>query len=116
MVDEGKVALRPAVEISYLAKKEQRDLLETMELELATPSHAQALKLKQFSKEGRLNSDVTLSIMQEQKPNQVEHFKMPRDKLSRYFDAGTPVAKIEETIIKALELYRRRERTRNDAR
>jgi ParB family chromosome partitioning protein len=87
-----------------------------MELELCTPSHAQALKLKQFSQEGRLNNDVTLSIMQETKPNQVEHFKMPRDKLSRYFEAGTPVATIEETIIKALELYRKRQRSRGQER
>jgi ParB family chromosome partitioning protein len=112
MVDENKIAFRPAVEISYLTKDEQQDLLDVMELELATPSLAQAIKLKQFSQEGRLNNDVTLSIIREQKPNQVEHFKMPKDKLSRYFDGGTPVAKIEETIIKALELYRKRERSR----
>jgi len=116
MVDEDKMALRPAVEISYLAEKEQKVLLDTMELELATPSHAQAVKLKQFSQEGRLNSDVTLSIMQEQKPNQADKIKIPRDKISRYFDEGTPVAKIEETIIKALELYRKRERSRGQER
>lgn len=112
MVDNGKMAFRPAVEVSYLAEKEQRDLLETMELELATPSLAQAYKLKQFSQEGRLNGDVTLSIIREQKPNQVDKIKIPREKLSRYFDEGTPVTKIEETIIKALELYRKRERSR----
>ena len=112
MVDDGKMAFRPAVEISYLTEEEQKELLDTMELELATPSLAQAYKLKQFSQEGRLNSDVTLSIIREQKPNQVDKIKIPRDKLSRYFDAGTPVAKIEETIIKALELYRKRERSR----
>jgi ParB family chromosome partitioning protein len=116
MVDEGKVALRPAVEVSYLTEKEQHDLFDTMELELATPSHAQALKLKEFSKAGRLNDGVTLSILREQKPNQVDKIKIPRDKISRYFEKGTPVAKIEETIIKALELYRKRERSRNDAR
>jgi len=116
MVDEGKIAFRPAVEVSYLAENEQRELLDTMELELATPSLAQAIKLKQFSQEGRLSSDVTLSIMQEQKPNQVEKIKIPRDKISRYFDEGTPVAKIEETIIKALELYRKRERSRGQER
>jgi len=116
MVDEGKIAFRPAVEVSYLAENEQRELLDTMELELATPSLAQAIKLKQFSQEGRLSSDVTLSIMQEQKPNQVEKIKIPREKISRYFDEGTPVAKIEETIIKALELYRKRERSRGQER
>jgi ParB family chromosome partitioning protein len=112
MVDEGRMAFRPAVELSYLAKEEQRDLLDKMELELATPSLAQAIKLKQFSQEGRLNGDVALSIMREQKPNQVEKIKIPRDRLSRYFDSGTPQALIEETIIKALELYRKRERSR----
>jgi ParB family chromosome partitioning protein len=116
MVDDGKMAFRPAVELSYLSEKEQRGLLDTMEMELTTPSLAQAIKLKSFSQEGRLNSDVTLSIMREQKPNQVDRIKIPRDRLSRYFDEGTPVATIEATIIKALEMYRRRERQRNDAR
>lgn len=116
MVDESKMAFRPAVEVSYLSEKEQQQLLETMEMELATPSLAQAIKLKQFSQEGRLNSDVTLSIMQEQKSNQVDKIKIPRDRIARYFDEGTPVAKIEDTIVKALELYRKRERSRDDAR
>ena len=116
MVDEGKIAFRPAVEVSYLSEDEQRDLLDTMELELATPSLAQAIKLKQFSQEGRLSNDVTLSIMQEQKPNQVEQFKMPKERINRFFKPGTPAEKIEETIVKALELYQRRERQRNDAR
>ncbi|MDR1183607.1 MAG: ParB/RepB/Spo0J family partition protein [Coriobacteriales bacterium] len=116
MVDEGRMAFRPAVELSYLAEEEQRDLLDKMDLEQATPSLAQAIKLKQFAQEGRLNGDVALSIMREQKPNQVEKIKIPRDKLSRYFDSGTPVAQIEETIIKALEMYRKRERNRGQVR
>jgi ParB family chromosome partitioning protein len=116
MVDDGKMAFRPAVEVSYLSKEEQRDLMNTMELELASPSHAQALKLKQFSQDGRLSADVTLSIMRVQKPNQVEHFKMPKDKLARYFDEGTSAAKIEETILNALEMYRKRERNREHVR
>jgi ParB family chromosome partitioning protein len=116
MVDDGKMAFRPAVEVSYLSEGQQRDLLDTMEMELATPSLAQAIKLKQFSQEDRLNSDVTLSIMREQKPNQVEQFKMPKDRISKFFTPGTPAQKIEDTIIKALELYQRRERQRNDAR
>jgi ParB family chromosome partitioning protein len=116
MVDDNKMAFRPAVEISYLSEKEQRDLMDTMELELASPSHAQALKLKQFSQDGRLSPDVVLSIIREQKPNQVDKIKIPRDRLSRYFDAGTPVAKIEETIFKALDMYRKRERSRGQAR
>jgi ParB family chromosome partitioning protein len=116
MVDEGKMAFRPAVELSYLAEKEQRDLLDTMELELATPSLAQAIKLKQFSQEGRLNTNVALSIMREQKPNQVEQFKMPKDRISRFFKPGTPAEKIEARIIRGLELLERQERSRGDAR
>lgn len=113
LVDEGKIAFRPAVELSYLTEEEQRDLLETMEQELATPSLAQAIKMKQFSQEGRLDSNVMLSILQEQKPNQVEQIKIPKDRISKFFDEGTPVAKIEETILKALEMYRKRERSQD---
>lgn len=116
MVDSGKIAFRPAVELSYLPKEEQQSLLVTMESEDCTPSLAQAIKMKQFSQDKRLNDDVILSIMSEEKPNQVEQFKMPRDKISKFFAPGTPVQKIEETIVKALELYRQRERQRNDAR
>jgi len=116
MVDEGKMAFRPAVEISYLLKEEQQSLFDTMECEDCTPSLAQAIKMKQFSQEGRLNDDVILSILSEEKPNQKEQFKMPRERISKYFPEGTPAQKIEDTIIKALELYRQRERQRNDAR
>ena len=72
--------------------------------------------MKQFSQEGRLNNDVILSILSEEKPNQKEQFKMPRERISKYFAPGTPTQKIEDTIVKALELYRQRERQRNDAR
>ncbi|MDD4494435.1 MAG: ParB/RepB/Spo0J family partition protein [Eubacteriales bacterium] len=113
MVDEGKIAFRPAVEISYLQKPEQASLVDTMQCEDATPSLAQSIKMKQFSQEGRLNEDVILSIMSEEKPNQKEQFKIPREKISRYFPPGTPAQKIEDTIIKALELYRKRERSRD---
>jgi len=116
MVDEGKMAFHPAVEISYLLKEEQQSLFDTMECEDCTPSLAQAIKMKQFSQEGRLNDDVILSILSEEKPNQKEQFKMPRERISKYFPEGTPAQKIEDTIIKALELYRQRERQRNDAR
>lgn len=116
MVDEGKIAFRPAVEISYLLKSEQTSLLETMECEDATPSLAQAIKIKQFSQGGKLNEDVIFSIMQEEKPNQKEQFKMPREKINRYFPAGTPAQKIEDTIIKALELWKQRERNRDMSR
>lgn len=111
MVDDGKIALRPAVELSYLAEKEQHFLLDTMFSEDCTPSHAQAIKMRKFSQEGKLNPDVILSIMQEEKPNQKEQIKIPKERISRYFVPGTPAQKIEDTIIKALELYRKRQRS-----
>lgn len=110
MVDEGKIAFRPAVELSYLPKEQQKALFDTMESEDCTPSLAQAIKMKRFSQEGRLNEDVILSILSEEKPNQKEQFKMPRERISKYFPPGTPAQKIEDTIIKALELYRKRQR------
>ena len=105
-----QMALRPAVELSYLTGAEQKDLLETMTVEDCTPSHAQAIKMREFSEKGKLNPDVILSIMQEEKPNQVEQFKIPRNRIDKFFPAGTPAQKIEDTIVKALEMYRRRER------
>ena len=110
MVDENKIALRPAVELSYLAEEEQRALLDTMECEDCTPSHAQAIKMRKFSEAGNLTDEVILSIMQEEKPNQKEQFKMPKERIAKYFPAGTPVQKMEDTIVKALELYRKRQR------
>lgn len=108
--DKLQMALRPAVELSYLSKDEQNALLEVMEGEDCTPSHAQAIKMREFSEKGKLNPDVILSIMQEEKPNQVEQFKIPRNRIDKFFPAGTPAQKIEDTIVKALEMYRRRER------
>ncbi len=105
-----QMALRPAVELSYLPENEQNALLEVMESEDCTPSHAQAIKIRDFSEKGKLNPDVILSIMQEEKPNQVEQFKIPRNRIDKFFPAGTPAQKIEDTIVKALEMYRRRER------
>ena len=110
MVDENKIALRPAVELSYLAEKEQRLLYEEIGYSDCTPSHAQAIKMRKFAEQGQLTAEVISSIMQEEKPNQKEQFRMPREKISKYFPAGTPAEKIEDTIIKALELYRRRQR------
>ena len=107
-----QMALRPAVELSYLPENEQNALLEVMESEDCTPSHAQAIKIRDFSEKGKLNPDVILSIMQEEKPNQVEQFKMPRNRIDKFFPAGTPAQKIEDTIVKALEMYRKRERGR----
>lgn len=105
-----QMALRPAVELSYLPEAEQIALLEVMESEDRIPSHAQAIKMRTFSEQGKLSPDVILSIMQEEKPNQVEQFKIPRERIDKFFKPGTPAQKIEDTIVKALELYRKRER------
>lgn len=110
MVDEGKIAMRPAVELSYLSESEQMAIQETMEMEDCTPSYAQAIKLRRFSEERKLNGDVILSIIQEEKPNQKEQVKIPKERISKFFAPGTPVQKIEDTIVKALELYRKRQR------
>ncbi len=111
-----QMALRPAVELSYLRKEEQLDLFDLIEEIDATPSHAQALKLRRLS-EGkgpgqRLARDAIVSVMQEEKPNQVVQFKIPKDRIAKFFPAGTPAKKMEETIVQALELYRRRQRDR----
>jgi len=112
MVDDKKISMRPAVELSYLPKEEQEILYDIMESEACTPSHAQAIKIRKFSAEGRLNEDVLLLIMSEEKPNQVEQWKIPKNRLKKYFPSGTSQQKMEETIIKALELYRKREKSR----
>ncbi len=108
--DKPQMALRPAVELSYLTLEEQSSLYELIESEDCTPSHAQAIKMKDFSQAGKLNEDVMLSIMQEEKGNQVEQFKIPKERISKYFAPGTPAQKIEDTIVKALEMYRKRQR------
>lgn len=111
-----QMALRPAVELSYLRKEEQLDLFDLIEELDATPSHAQALQLRQLSEKKapgqRVARDTILFILEQKKPNQVEQFKMSKERISRFFPAGTPAAKMEETIVKALELYRRRQRDR----
>lgn len=116
MVDEEKIAMRPAVEISYLPKTEQEILLDTMQLQDCTPSYAQAIKMRKFSEEGKLDENVLLSILSEEKGNQKERFSMPRERISKFFSAGTPKEKIEDTIVKALELYRKRERSKEKER
>ncbi len=105
-----QMALRPAVELSCLSPQEQEMLLTIMETEDCTPSHAQAIKMRKFSEDGRLDENVLLSIMQEEKPNQVEQFKIPRDRISKFFAPGTPAKKMEDTIVQALELYKKRQR------
>ena len=112
MVDEKKIGMRPAVEISYLSEKEQEMLYDAMESEACTPSHDQTIKMRNLSKEGKLNEDIIMVIMSQEKPNQVEQWKIPKNRLKKYFPPGTTQEKIEETIIKALELYRKREKSR----
>ena len=88
------------------------EVLAKEELEDCTPSHAQAIKMRKFAEAGKLNEDVILSIMTEEKPNQVEQFKIPKKRIDKYFSPGTTPKQMEDTIIKALELYRKRERGR----
>ena len=117
LVDEGKIGLRPAVELSYLREEEQRDLAETIDSEDCYPSHAQAIRMRQRSREGKLNMDDIFQMMREQKGNQKERVKIPMEKLEKYFPRGTPPSQVEETIIKALEmLYRYRKRKQRDER
>ena len=107
MVDEGRIAFRPAVELSYLKETEQRDLLETISYEEATPSLSQAIKMKEFSKAGRLNADVILSIMCERKPNQVEKIVFRSDRLKPYLPKNITPKETEDYVLKALEHYHR---------
>lgn len=110
MVDDGRIAFRPAVELSYLTEQEQSALYDTMGREDCTPSLAQAIKMKAFSREGKLSEAVIRSIMAEEKPNQKEQFRIPKERISKYFKPGTPARTMEDTIIKALDYYRKRQR------
>ena len=116
LVDEGKIGFRPAVELSYLTEEEQQDLLETIESEEATPSLAQAMRMKDLSKNCELDMDAIFKIMTEEKGNQKLNVKIPMERLDRYFTRGTPPKEIEDVIIKALEFYRKRVREERDAR
>ena len=119
LVDEGRIAFRPAVELSYLQKEEQRALLEQIAYADATPSLAQAIKLKRFSQDGKLNNEVIESIMSEEKPNQREKINIKYAEARRFIPASIPYEKTGEYILKALEYYHRyqeRQKSRNDAR
>ena len=107
MVDEGRIALRPAVELSYLTEDEQMDLLETIESEDCTPSHAQTIRMRKLSNEDKLSMDAIFAIMTEEKGNQKEKVKIPMENLERFFPRGTPPKRVEETIIKALTFYQK---------
>jgi len=108
-----QIAMRPAVELSYIPAKQQKVLLEEMLANDNTPSHDQAIKMRKIADNGQLDNNVIQYIMQEMKPNQAEQFRMPRERLSRYFSPEASMQKIEETIIRALETLRQRERTRS---
>ena len=119
LVDEGRIAFRPAVELSYLQKEEQGALLEQIAYVDATPSLAQAIKLKRFSQDGKLTNEVIESIMSEEKPNQREKINIKYAEARRFIPASVPYEKTGEYILKALEYYHRyqeRQKSRNDAR
>lgn len=116
MVDERRIALTPAVELSYLLPDEQRELLETIESEDCTPSLSQAVRLRKLSGDGLLTMDRIFEIMTEVKGNQVEMLKIPTDRVRRYFKPETTYRQMEEYIVKALEhyaLYLKRQRNRD---
>ena len=113
MVDEGKIALTPAVELSFLKKDEQENLFATMESEEATPSLSQAQRMKTFSQSGRLDMDMIFSIMTEEKGNQKETLKINTSKLKKYFPKNTTPKQMEDAIIKLLERELQRKRNRD---
>ena len=107
LVDSGKIAFRPAVELSYLTEGEQNSLLDSINSEQSTPSLAQALKMKEFSQNGRLNADVIFSIMCEQKPNQKEKISFQSKRLKPFIPKNFTAKQAEDYVIKALEYYHR---------
>ena len=114
MVDENKIAFNPAVEISYLEQSEQRVLLNAMELNDCTPSHAQSIRLKKLSQEGVLQDQTIYDILAEQKPNQQEQYKFKREDIRKYFPKSYTDKQVCDTVIKLLEQWqRRRERDRD---
>ena len=113
LVDNGRMAFRPAVEISYLTEDEQRDLVETVDSEDCTPSLSQACRMKKLSQEGKLDMDTIFAIMTEEKANQKEKIKIPAEHLEKYFSRGTSPAEIERVILLALDAYYARLRQRS---
>ena len=115
-VDEGKIGMRPAVEISYLQEDEMRDLVDFIDDEGIFPSHAQAIKMKTMSKDGGLDINVIRDIMLEEKPNQKPRIKIAVEKIGKYFPSGTTQQQMEDIIIRALAMYRQRQKEDRDAR
>ena len=116
MVDDNKIAFNPAVEISYLDMLEQRVLLDAMNLNDCTPSHAQSIRLKKLSQDGVLDDQMIYAVMSEEKPNQQEHIKFKREDLKKYFPAGYTDEQMRRDIIKGLELLKRQRERNRDAR
>ena len=114
MVDSGKIAFRPAVELSYLSKEQQQSLYDTMECEDCTPSLAQAIKMKGFSRDGKLTEEVILSIMQEEKPNQREKPAFRDERITRLIPKSIPRGQETDFVIRALEFYNRHLQRRRD--
>ena len=115
MVDDGKIALTPAVELSYLTKQEQRDLLETIESEDCAPSLSQAIQMKKLSQAGELNMDKIFYILREPKANQIEKISFRTEDLRKYFPKSYTAACIQETILKLLSDYqKKRQRSREE--
>jgi len=116
MVDDGKIAFNPAVEISYLSKDEQRILLDAMDLNDCTPSHAQSIRLKKLSQESSLDSQIIYGVMSEEKPNQKEQIKFKREDFKKYFPPNYSDEQMRKDILKGLELLRKQRERNRDAR
>ena len=115
-VDEGKIGMRPAVELSYLQEEEMRDLVDYIDTEGTFPSHAQTIRMRELSREGRLDTDTINEIMGEAKGNQKVRIKIPLERIQRYFPDGTTEKQMEDMIVKALAMYRQRQKEDRDAR
>ena len=116
MVDDNKIAFNPAVEISYLDREEQLTLLDAINMNDCTPSHAQSIRLKKMSQDGLLTADAVYAVLSEEKPNQREQIKLPRDELRKYFPQNYSNEQIKRDIVKGLELLKRQRERHRDAR
>ena len=114
LVDEGKIGMTPAVEISYLKPDEQKLLVETIDSEQATPSLSQAQRMKRLSQEGKLNDDAMLGIMMEQKKPETWDLKLPMDKIRKYFPRSYTPQRMEETIFKLLDMWMKQQKKKRD--
>lgn len=115
-VDEGKIGMRPAVELSYLQEEEMRDLVDYIDTEGTFPSHAQTIRMRELSRKGELNTDMINEIMSEEKGNQKIQIKIPLEKIKKYFPEGVSEQQMQDTIFKALAMYRQRSKDNKDAR